>query len=658
MTSKTRFGLKFMAKFPMPKLPIGAFDSSQVDGLVRGAEVWLHHFHMRSAALGTVGGGVALTGVAASLLSARIISGSHWPLFWRYNVARVLDAVGLQDPGVNLFAGRFSGEFVSRFGAAYHDEFWLTLPLSVAIGAGAAYAALRWILKRFVLQNAKFADKHLRGRQIATQAQLVETVREFNAKAAARFEAADPKRKPLDVSFCGVPVPAGMAQRNFLATGGMGSGKSVALFVLADQVAAAQRAMVIYDKVGEFTSQYYRPGSADVVLNPYDTRFPGWNIFNEVRELPDFEVLASAFIPKRDNADETSAYFRSNAQTVFASILQRLWEEGFADPSKRTNEAVCKKIFETGQDALYTWLKGTAAESLLNPESKGSGGGGVLTTLSEAAKVLRYIKSGEFSMRAAVEAEAKHLGGRRIFINSTEEFATELKPLTSLMMALAYRNWMKQDQVGYDRVWFFVDEFASLGSLPVLKNAVTEARKFGVVTCIGAQNVAQFDSMFGKDDAKVIRSNLQNYVVLRVADEDTAETYSKLIGAEELDELSESVSFGASDNRDGKGTQITRKDRRLVTASEIQVLEDMHGFLQFAGTFPTAKVQYSYTDRLPKPADWQPQPGFDKRDLSLPTAPPPAPAEATPSAGAAPVALELAAMLLQPQKRGRPAGRD
>lgn len=599
-------------------------DLSKLERFTRGGEVERHKLNMLLANITALGTAAGIAGVAGSGIAAKLASGAAWPLYWRYNLARLADTVGLGDMSLLAIQNYTPAAFVQTFGKAYHAEFLLTTPVAALSGVGLAGAVLAFAYLRFLKRDATFKDKHLRGKKVLSQQELIEFMREHNAKTLSSFENVPPEQRPGQYVFCGVPLPAGMLQRNVLATGGMGSGKSVALFLLVDQLAKYGRSLVIYDKVGEFTAQYYRgEDSGDVILNPFDARFPkGWNIFNEIKDIPDFDMLATYFIPKKDGADDTGAYFKSTARTVFSAILQKLWDEGLTEPSKRTNESVCHAIYEMGQDKLYEWLRGTPAEPLLNPDSKGSGGGGMLTTLGDAVYVLKYIKSGPFCMREFVSEEARRPGhGRRLFVNSTEDFAEILKPFTSLMMSLAYKNWMKQDLVRYERVGFVIDEMASLGSLNVLKNAVTEARKFGVATIIGAQNVAQFDEMFGKDAAKTIRSNLQNYILLRVADEETAESYSKQIGVEELDEQSDGISFGSAEQRDSGSINTQRKERRLVLASEIQTLPDMSGFLQLAGEIPIARVAYSWKDREPRPEGWQPAGGFVKRDLALGSAP-------------------------------------
>lgn len=570
--------------------------TATVERFVRGGQVELHALSMLGKNLEAVFIPAAIAGIAGYASVASVMAGKAVKLYWLYNAARLADTLMLGNLPLLSIKGYVPAEFLREFQQVYDKTFLFTTYAALAAGVAAAYFVGKAVLKRFYKRAESFKDEHLRGVQIQTQAQLIEKVEQAWFDAGKKAKEGGYKL-PNKYTFAGVPLPPGMAQRNILATGGMGSGKSVAIFDLADQVASAGKTMVVYDKVTEFASYYYREGK-DVIFNPFDGRFPGWNLFSEISEIYEFDQIAAYLIPMSDKESGTGEYFKGAARTIFSCILQKLYEE-----NKRTNEALCKAIFETGQEDLYNWLKGTPAESLLNPESKGTGGGGVLTTLTEAVKVLRYIPSGDFSLKKFI----REAGDWRLFITSKEEVHEVLKPLTAMSMNLLYTAVMSGEQVKEDKFWFFLDEFKSMGKLPVFANAVTEARKYGAVSVVGAQNVAQFVELFGKESARTIRSNLQNQLILRVSDEETQESYSKLIGSGEFEEQSNGMSWGSSNNRDGESVNVARKERRAVMASEIKMLPDCTGFLQLAGKFDIAKVEYKPRSRDVIAKGWMPR---------------------------------------------------
>lgn len=582
---------------------------TRLEQLSRGGDILRHKLNLLQTNIGAIIAPAALAGAVSYVGSAWLLAGKAWPLYWKYNLARLVpDFAGLSFHPALAINGLVPADFLTRFGGVYHSTFWFTSFIAGAIAGAAAYFTGRSVQKKFIEQAEELKDVHLRGSSVESKEQLTERVEAMWAQEAEKSKQSG-QVLPHKYFLAGVPLPPRLAQRNILVTGGMGSGKSVAIFDLADQVAASGKTMVIYDKVTEFARYYYREGH-DIIFNPFDSRFPGWNLFNEISQIYEFDQMAEYLIPTTDNAGGTGDYFKSTARTVFSSIMQRLWEEG-----KRTNEDLCRAVFETGQEDLYEWLKGTPAESLLNPESKGTGGGGVLTTLTDSVKVLRYVPSGNFSLKKFI----REGGDRRLLITSKEEVHPILQPLTAMAMNVLYTTVMAGREVPHDKYWFFIDEFASLGKLPVFSTAVTEARKYGAVAVVGAQDVAQFDAMFGKDKSGTIISNLQNQLLLRVKEAETAERYSKMIGSGEFNEQSEGLSWGSNSAKDGASLNISRKEKRAVLASEIMLLPDCTGFMTVAGNFNTAKVSYAPKARAVNHGaeGWMP-----RADLELDATPP------------------------------------
>ena len=159
----------------------------------------------------------------------------------------------------------------------------------------------------------------------------------------------------------------------------------------------------------------------------------------------------------------------------------------------------------------------------------------------------------------------------------------------------------------------FLDELASLQKMRSLEIALTEARKFGVATVAGVQNIAQLDDTYTPDVATTLIANFQNKLVLRVDDEKSAERYSKMLGVEEIEESAEGNNFGSDTGKGGINLQRQRKDRALVTPSEIQFLPDLTGFLKLAGGLPVTKVAIAPRDYKKSAPDFVRRDGLEAR---------------------------------------------
>jgi type IV secretory pathway TraG/TraD family ATPase VirD4 len=180
--------------------------------------------------------------------------------------------------------------------------------------------------------------------------------------------------------------------------------------------------------------------------------------------------------------------------------------------------------------------------------------------------------------------------------SSTQHYIA--KPFISAWVELALTEAMSMSPTTDIRLLFVLDEAASLSKLKALENALTEARKYGIVSIIGIQNLSQLDEIYGEDMTKVFVANLQNKLILRTEEESSARRMADTLGKEEVEEVNQSLSFGVEANHDGATLGGKRNERHLVTASEIMVLPDMTGYLKIAGPHPIVKVSFEYKKRL------------------------------------------------------------
>lgn len=557
--------------------------AKNTNDFVRGAELWQHKLTMLTKAWLWIVVVSLLVGALSAYLVLLTLTTSSGRSIFQYNlVARVLVSLGAGDstvlarridiPDVPMakltqrqIADLTDGAYRQSVQGKARLSFVVFLATSFAVAFGFAHVYRR-------RGRDATEEDFLRGGQLVSGPTLNEIVRTTPPGAG-------------EYSVVGIPIPKGMEMRNFLFTGGMGSGKSVAIFDLAEQVFAAGRKSIVFDKTGEYTARFYRPGR-DVILNPFDQRFPGWSIFSELEEVYGFEQMAFSLVPASDKAEGTEQYFNNGARILFAEVLRKKFQEG-----ERKMRPFLDLLLRSAVKDIAGYVSDTKAAAYINPAAQEQAGG-VISTLLGKIWFMDHIPDGDFSIKRWLRVD----DDARLFINSNERVHDVLLPLFSLYLDLALRTCMSLPIVFQDKFWFFLDEFGSLRKLAIFKESVTQARKFGVVHVLGVQNVAQLQSVFGREATQTIRSNLQNYLLLRVSDEETQEAYSKLIGTCEVNEQSHGVSFGSESTRDGTSINSSRKQRRLVLPSELKLLRDCEGFLQLAGPYPVAKVTYSRSD--------------------------------------------------------------
>jgi type IV secretory pathway TraG/TraD family ATPase VirD4 len=168
-----------------------------------------------------------------------------------------------------------------------------------------------------------------------------------------------------------------------------------------------------------------------------------------------------------------------------------------------------------------------------------------------------------------------------LFLTSTPETRERLLPLTGLWLdTLVLRLMKKHDDPTVPKVWFLLDELATLRWLPQLHTAVTENRKSNNPVVLGFQGRSQLEARYGHE-AEAMLSQPATKIFLRTSEPNAAEWISRTIGGIETERLKESRSSGQfGSQRKSTSEDNTRQIEPLVMDSEISGLPDLHGYVK------------------------------------------------------------------------------
>lgn len=185
-----------------------------------------------------------------------------------------------------------------------------------------------------------------------------------------------------------------------------------------------------------------------------------------------------------------------------------------------------------------------------------------------------------------------------LFITSPPEFRERLRPLISMWLDTLVLRTMNQGRPGVCPVWFILDELQSLNVLPQLHTAITESRKAKNPVVLGFQGRSQLEELYGRK-AEAMMSQPATKIFLRTAEANSSEWISQTIGDQEIERMRESRMEGHFPNnrRDSRSYQLDRTKERLVMASEIAGLPDLHGYVK--GGNLVVRLSFPYID-LPK----------------------------------------------------------
>ena len=361
------------------------------------------------------------------------------------------------------------------------------------------------------------------------------------------------------------------------------------MFQVLRQVRSRGDSAIVYDPAREFVKRFYDPSRGDVILNPLDKRCPYWGPAEDLRSRSEAKALAaSLFQPPQDRKGE---FFIESPQKIFAFLMAY---------GPTPDELV---QWMSNPDEIDRRLKGTEHAHLIDPRAHQQRAG-VLGSLGLVADSLRLLpKKGEGNGRwTATEWAEKRQGW--IFLTSLPAEREALRPLQSLWIDWLVLRLLNEPTKEQKRVWFVIDELASLQKLPQLHTAITESRKSRNPVVLGFQGKAQLEYLYGHL-AEVMLSQPATSVWLTTKEPNAGEWVSKFIGKVEIERLRETHFDGT---RAGHNFTIERQVEPLVLESEISGLADLHAFMKYQNYVTYFSFPYFDMPEIAKPFELRERP--------------------------------------------------
>jgi len=465
--------------------------------------------------------------------------------------------------------------------------FWIACWQSLGLSIGSLGLVL-WYLRR-------------RGQKAQ---ESVDVIGQDRVESKTLIKALKREGEASNFSLAGVPLVNNTETQHILLLGTTGTGKSVCIQELMDQVRAKKQRAIVYDIDGIFIPHYYRP-KQDILLNPLDIRCPAWNIWQEGEDRVDYETVAEALMPFHLSANDP--FWINAAHTVFCCMARLLALQNTKD-NKSLLEAIfspnflqelpqqLQKITSNNKPPIELML----AKNLLS-ESNEKTTLSIKATLSTYCKVLMYLKDERehplFSIHEWVKADR---GDSWLFITATEQQASALKPLLSVYLDAASKATLSLKPSLERRLWFFMDELPSLHKLPSLMSALSRGRKYGASFVGGIQDIHQLYALYGHNDAESLLSLFNTRVFFRANSPKSAQWMSKALSERELLERKEGFSYGAHEMRDGVSIHQERRREAIVKEAEFLKLKNLSAFLSLPGAWPITEIKFKVKTRNKK----------------------------------------------------------
>lgn len=474
--------------------------------------------------------------------------------------------------GERVYLARSVHQFLSQYVYA-GANLWRLFSMQIYFGLAALLLALPYTLPRDITRR-----KELRyGRRL--KGPYLVNAKQFNA--AVRGDGIGIKTKDMaDL----VRIPARAENQHILAIGDTGSGKTSIIRQLAFQVQERDECAIIYDPAGEFIRQFYNEARGDLVLNPQDARCPYWNPADEVEDEPEALTLAESFYQPDVTQNQ---FFIDSPQKIFAYLISQR-------PKPRPEDLV---QWMSSKNEIETKLRDTE-HAVLVDQTAGPQRAGVLSSLNKIANTLRMLPT--VADHPAAEWTAKAWAENRrgwIFLTSTTTTRKAIRPLHCVWLDMLVMHLLSARRPDQKRVWFLIDELASLQKLPQLHTALTENRKSENPVVLGFQGRSQLETRYG-NDAEAMLSQPATKIFFRTDEPRAAKWISDNIGEIEIERLRESHHEGGTH---GKNFTLERVREPLVMPSEIQGLVDLSAYLKYGQyvahfSIPFVKLEDQYPD--------------------------------------------------------------
>ena len=417
-----------------------------------------------------------------------------------------------------------------------------------------------FILKK--LSQKKGSDKLLRGASLLPFQDFCKRLEILNL--------------PAGFSLGELKLPKDFETSHFLVLGTTGSGKSVLLNQLLAQINDRNEKAIIYDVKGEFLSKHGKPDNKDnLVFYPFDTRSLRWSVFNEIRHKPDFDMIATALLQPPKEAGENK-YWYDAARDVFRAGMLFL----YLNNMKKNRDII--DFFNKPMPEIIASISSLPLEersALKHIDGDSKPAMGVMSTLQAGVPFLRYIadQDGDFSFRDFIQDQKDR---RHLFLLNIRNYEPIFKPLMTFVIDIMIREVLSLPDDREKRIFFLVDEFASLGRLSSIFDFISMARSKGGSMILANQDLGAVESIYGRPLLKTFYNNLNNKFILRIEDPETSRFLSEAFGEREIVKKMESRSMSPGDWGDRHTISDQDKIEKVILQSQFQDLKDFQAYIK------------------------------------------------------------------------------
>jgi type IV secretory pathway TraG/TraD family ATPase VirD4 len=358
------------------------------------------------------------------------------------------------------------------------------------------------------------------------------------------------------INWGGLRIPSRFATSHFMVVGATGSGKTLTLKLLMQEVlpsigSGVDHRALIYDAKQDIISQLPGMGIAGAVytINPFDDRCVAWDMAKDITEPTAALQAAVTLIPSDKNSAQP--FFVDSAQLLLYGVILSFMRSGanwrFSDIIRALQtvdrlKRVLERCPETSHIVERFYHNRETLDEVMST---------VATKLTPyEAIAAMWDVAHEQGSTISLNEWVSHRGHENsvLILGNNERARAALDRINQVVFKRVSELLLDlpEDRSESRRSWIFLDELAEAGRLEGLPSLLTKGRSKGVCVVIGFQDFDSLKEVYGENTANALTSQCNSKAILRLESPATAKWASSLFGEYESIEVrvGESVSKG------------------------------------------------------------------------------------------------------------------
>ncbi|MDV3502526.1 type IV secretion system DNA-binding domain-containing protein [Marinobacter sp. M-5] len=327
-----------------------------------------------------------------------------------------------------------------------------------------------------------------------------------------------------------IAIPRVRESGNIFVAGAQGTGKTIFIKPLIQQVIERGERAFIYDEKREFTSLFFNPQTC-ILIAPWDRRSKAWSISADASNATRAQLIAERLIPDSDDP-----LWSNGARMIFTGVTEIL-----NNTSRRWGWLELASTLSLDEKTLNNLLAEhfPRAARFIAENSKTTqsffaqllGSLGWIYTLADAWP--RAYQNG-FSMTQWVQQA--DTDKPVILVQADKRFKDIGAPVANALIALMTSNILAQTNTTTRELWLFLDELANLPRNESLLEWMSLGRSKGCRLVAGTQSISQLQQLYSERGADSLLNMFTVFASMRVGAAGETATYTaKAFGEREVE---------------------------------------------------------------------------------------------------------------------------